>query len=164
MLFQMAVFHSIPVAEYMCVFVCVCVCTASILSFNLSVDNLLILSLGYCKWCFSEHWGAWCLFELWFSRNVGPGVGMSDPGLSALDSFFQAFRDCRSVAVAKVHPTHSVGRFPFLQAPSHIYCLLTFDDGCSHWWDLISCRFDWLSCNWDTDHPVLWWFGFVFSP
>lgn len=84
---------------------------------------------------------------------------MSDPRLSSLESFFPGIQRLSFIAaVAEVHSHSQCGEVPFPPGSSRIYCLLALDDGYSYRWDLISHHFDWLSCNWATDHPVLWWF------
>ena len=51
------------------------------------MDILLLPCLGYCKQYCNEHWGATYLFQLQFSLDICPGVGLLDH-MVALFLFF----------------------------------------------------------------------------
>ena len=77
----------------------------------------LFLCPGYCKSCYSEHWGACIFFELWFSLGVWPGIAGSYS------------RSIFSIVGIPIYiPTKRVGGFPFLRTVSNTVCRF-FDDG-----------------------------------
>ena len=76
--------------------------------------------------------GVMYLFELGFSLDMYPGVGLLDRML-VLHIVFKG----TSIAAPTYIPSNGVEGFPFLHTLSSLYCLCTSDDGHSDWWEVI---------------------------
>ena len=77
----------------------------------------LLLCPGYCEQCCSEHWGA-CIFKLWFSRSVCPGVWLL--GRMVLFLVLQGTFMLFSIEVVSIYIPSK--RLPFCHSFSSTYC------------------------------------------
>ena len=79
-----------------------------------------------------------CLFQFWFPQSICLGLGL----LSHMVILFLVFKGISIlssiVAVSVYIPTNSARGFPFLHTLPNIYCLKIFDDGHSHWCEVIT--------------------------
>ena len=66
--------------------------TISCLSFNLSLEILIVMCLGYWKEAVLEVCWVSVLFDRWCSQDIDQGVGMSDPSFNLSESLFSGFQ------------------------------------------------------------------------